>query len=380
MTTRQLGVICLIKSAITGQKLPLPEDFNWDEVSAFLITNGLSAMGFTGALNCGIPETNSRMMLMQDQYCIEFLHSERQLEQLDLFYRAMEEKGIEYMPVKGAVMKGMYPTHEMRNMGDADILIHEEQKEQIAEIVTGLGYEFRSESDHEWNWIRPELKLELHKRLVSSDEKTYYGYFGDGWKWAKHQEGCRFTMSQEDAFIFEFSHFTRHYCKGGIGVRHMIDLWVHLYKADNMDMAYIRKQMDEICLGKFYENVLQTLNAWFYDGPTNDCTDYITEFLFGGGKVSHDVKIAENAAAKTASQGKFKVLLRRVFPAKKHLVWNYPQYQKLPLPIAWVARWCSLMKNRDVVKTRVEDMKDATDEKVAAYRESLEFVGLEVLD
>lgn len=383
MTTKQLGVIALVKSAILGQPVTLPEEFDWNGVAAFLIKNGLSVMGYVGATNCGIPETDNKMLVMQEQYCVEFMYSERQLEQLARFYQAMEEAGLDYMPVKGAVMKGLYPNHEMRNMGDADILIREEQKTQVAAVATALGFEYHSESDHEWNWFRPELKLELHKRFYSSDEKTYYAYFGEGWNWAKYQTGHRYDMSREDAFIYEFAHFTRHYCKGGIGVRHMIDLWVHLHTAENMDMDYIRKAMVKLKLDRFFENVMQTLQAWFYDGPTNPCTDYITEFLFGGGKVSHDWEVAQSAVAAnhgSAKSGKARLVIRRMFPPRKHLDWNYPQFQKLPLPMAWVARWFSLLKRREVVQSRMEVMKNTTDEKVQAYRDCLDFVGLEVIE
>lgn len=383
MTITQEGVIRLIKSAITGQPETLPEGLHFPDVATVLLKNGLITLGYAGALNCGIPNDCKPMVKMQDMYCRDFIRSERQLEKLAGFYQALEDNGIEYMPIKGAVMKHLYPSHEMRTMDDADILIHAEQREQLEKIMLDLGYEFKSESDHEWNWAVPELKIELHKRIVSSDEKNYYSYFGDGWAWAKTKEGCRWSMSQEDAFIFEFSHFTRHYCKGGIGVRHMLDLWVHLYKSSNMDKAYIRRQMEKIKLGKFYDNIMKTLDAWFYDAPHDELTDYITDFLFGGG-VSHDWEVAKSVAAGkqngAAKQGKFKLLMRRIFPAKKHLDWNYPQFKKLPLPIAWVARWFSLLRRKNVVGERYSKMKSVTDEAINDYVNSLELVGLEVFE
>lgn len=384
MTVSQQAAIGLIKSAITGQPQPLPENFDLGETSAILFQNGLFTLGYAGAVNCGLDAQSPAMQKMQDWYCLEFLHSERQLEHLNRFYQAMEEKGIEYMPVKGAVMKYSYPAPELRPMGDADILIHAEQKEEIAAVMESLGYTFNSESDHEWNWVIPELKMELHKRLVSSDEKNYYSYFGDGWQWAKTKEGCRWAMSQEDAFIFEVSHFTRHYCKGGIGIRHLVDLWVHLYNAPDMDRAYVRKQLDKIHLGAFYDNVLTAIEALFCDGVWTEEAEYITQFVFGHGKVSHNTEVAESAIASElagkANRGKLRLFMRRMFPARKHLDWNYPQFKKLPLPMAWVARWFSLLSRREVVKNRYSKMSDVTEERIDAYRRSLAFVGLEILE
>ncbi len=384
MTVTQQAAIALIKSAITSQPQQLPEDYSLKETVTLLHKNGLVTMGYAGAINCGIQAESPLMVKMQDLYCLEFLRSERQLENLNRFYQAMEEKGIEYMPVKGAVMKCCYPAPELRTMCDADILIHPEQKAEIGAVMESLGFTFLSESDHEWNWYNSELKLELHKRLVSSDEKNYYSYFGDGWQLAKTKEGCRWSMSHEDAFIFEFAHFTRHYCKGGIGIRHVVDLWVHLYNAPDMDRAYVRKQMDKMHLGAFYDNVLTAIEALFYDGPWTEEADYITQFVFGQGTVSHDTEVAESAIASqgsgNAKHGKFRVLMRRMFPARKHLDWNYPQYRKLPLPIAWVARWFSLLGKQETVRNRYSQMADVTDENVEAYRQSLAYVGLEIFE
>lgn len=383
MTMTQEGVIRLLKSAITGQPEILPEEVKLPELAKALANCGLIAMGYAGAVNCGLSPESKLMVWMQDMYCLEYLRSERQLEKLDAFYAALEENGIAYMPIKGAVMKYLYPAPEMRNMGDADILFREAQREELEKIMLELGYSYTSESDHEWNWSVPELKIELHKRIVSSDEKNYYSYFGDGWSFAKHQKGCRWELSQEDAFVFEFSHFTRHYCKGGIGIRHLVDLWVHLYKAENMDLQYVREQLDKIKLGSFYENIMKTIDVWFYNAKSDDLTDYITDFLFDGG-VSHDWETARSALAAKAEGdtkiGKRNTLLQKVFPAKKHLDWNYPQFRKLPLPVAWVARWFCLLGKKETVKLRYSEMKSVTEESVDAYIQSLEMVGLEVFE
>lgn len=383
MTEIQQVTIDLIKSAITGQPQKLPEGLRLSPIAFLLQQHGLIALGYRGAVLCGFNPHSTTLAKLQELYCVEFLRSEQQLQNLDRFYQALEEKGIEYMPVKGAVMKHIYPAHELRAMSDADILIHAEQKEEIGAIMESLGFTFCSESDHEWNWINSELKLELHKRLVSSDEKNYYSYFGDGWKWAKTKKGCRWSMSQEDAFIFEFSHFTRHYCKGGIGLRHLVDLWVHLYNAPNMDKKYVRKQLDKMHLGNFYDHVLTTIDALFHGGAWTPEAEYIFQFVFGQGTVSHNEEIANSAIAGRSGstrQGKFRMLMRRVFPARKHLDWNYPKLKKVPLPFAWVARWFSLLGKRDVVQNRLNQMNEITDEHISAYRQSLEFVGLEIIE
>ena len=65
-------------------------------------------------------------------------------------YRAAFEKnGIAHMPLKGILMKQLYPRPDMRIMGDADILIRVEQYEKIKPLLEELGFAEKLESDHE---------------------------------------------------------------------------------------------------------------------------------------------------------------------------------------------------------------------------------------
>ena len=125
------------------------------------------------------------------------------------------------MLLKGTLLKEMYPKKELRAMGDADILIKTEQYDKIKPIMQGLGFEERTESDHELIWRKPQLLLELHKKLIPSYNKDYYAYFGDGWQLGKPNSNFphRFEMSDEDQMIYLFTHFAKHYRDAGIGIR-----------------------------------------------------------------------------------------------------------------------------------------------------------------
>lgn len=384
MTSSQKNAVLLIKSALTGEKYTLPEDFDLRDAIIILQKNGMISAGYVGACNCGVDEQDPIMEKIKDRYCVEFVRSQIQMEMLEQLYRAFEEKGIDYMPVKGAVMKAVYPSHVLRQMSDADILFRESQRDALETLMKELGYEYREESDHEWKWQAPGLFIELHKRLVSSDEKNQYSYFGDGWQWGKKQEGCRWLMNHEDAFIYEFGHFTRHYCKGGIGLRHLVDLWMHLRNAPDMDKAYVRRQMNKLHFGEFYKNVMDAIEGVFCDKPMSEEAQHIVRMVFGGGRIIHREEVAISAISSkedgSAKKGKLRVALKRVFPAKKHIIWNYPQFKKLPLPVAWVARWFSLLGNPERVQRRVDRMNLVTDESVDAYRKSMAFVGLDIME
>lgn len=382
MNVNERSVILLIKSAITGEKVTLPEGADILPVAKILSRRNMVAVLHMGLLNSQIQVDPALMERIADLHCVDFMQSERQMNEIAAIEEAFEKNGIEYMPLKGTIMKAKYPDHAMRYMSDADILIREDQRAVLEELMPQLGFSPLSESDHEWNWIKPELKLELHKRLVSTDDPVYYSYFGNGWQFAKKKNGCRYEMTEEDAFIFEVVHFTRHYCVEGISIRHLMDLWVHMYCAPNMDRNYVREQLKKMRLDRFYDHLVATMEAWFYDGEWNDVVELISNKVFGNAVQENQQQIAENARAAqrtgAAKTGKLNLFLSKAFPAKKHLDWNYPQLKKVPLVFAWIARWFILLTQRsDTVKENYSKMQEVSQEQLDNYRADMELVGLQ---
>lgn len=53
----------------------------------------------------------------------------------------LEEMKIRCMPLKGYLMKYLYPKPDMRSMADIDILIDETNMEQISKLMIKLGYD-----------------------------------------------------------------------------------------------------------------------------------------------------------------------------------------------------------------------------------------------
>ncbi len=381
------GAICMIKSAITGLPCPIPEGVPLLDVQKLMLQQRILAMGYIGAINTGYPPENKGMLYLLDQYCGAVLHSERQMAQIARISQAFDQNGIDYMPVKGAIMKAIYPNPELRTMSDADILIREEQYPQIAPIMAELGFQETGESDHEHIWIHEHLKVELHKRLIPTYNTDLYSYFGEGWDLAKTCNGHCWAMSQEDAFIYNFIHFAKHYRDGDVNCRFVIDLWVHRRHCPELDMQYIRRQMEKMKMEVFYDNIMHLLDVWFQDAPWDEKTQRITQVLFNTD--AQDLKevhtIAQNA--RVAQQaGSTKRLKRtqfwnRVFPSREHMDWSYPKWKKTPLPIAWMLRWGDLLINRrDVIKNRQEEMDSVTEQALTQYRQDLEYVGLQFSD
>ena len=387
MNTIQTGIISLIKSGITGEKQDLPTSFTMEDAYNEIMRHGIAPLAYTGAVNCGIPKTDAAMQKLFAIYIKQMMRSEAQMAEVDRLLKAFDEAGIDYLSLKGVNMKKLYPKPELRQMGDADILIREEQYGKIQELMPILGFTFKSESDHELVWINDNLYLELHKRLIPSYNKDYYEYYAKGWQLACATEAEpteRHTFkTPEDEFIFLFTHFAKHYRGGGIGLRHITDLWVYKNAYPELNETYITEVLDKLQLLEFYKNISKSITVWFANEPLDEITDFITEYIFSSGNwgsldvhaLSHAVQ--EGQTSNASKYKKARYILCRAFPDKDFMLSYYPFLKKCPYlyPIFWPVRQLNaLMFKRNRVKTYWTTYNDIA--KIETFQDSLDYVGL----
>ena len=210
MTTFQKNIFKLIKSALYGVVVQIDDDFDWELAKQYGKGHKIIPLLFYGAYNSkiNIPEKiKSEFGLITSGHLFISIN---QTHEFDSIKKAFLDNNVDFLPLKGAIQKKLYPKPEMRPMGDIDILIKVEQYNKIKEIMKDFGYVEDKESDHELVWIKQKIMVELHKRVIPSYNEDYYKYFGDGWKLAKQSQNLssEFYFTPEDNFIYLFTHFS----------------------------------------------------------------------------------------------------------------------------------------------------------------------------
>lgn len=386
MNTTQKGLLLLLKSAVTGEHLSLPESFSLEAAEPIIRRQSLLPLAYQGAYNCGVCPKTELMQQYQKQYFKILLHSQKQMRAVQQIYRAFEENRVDYMPLKGCNLKQMYPQPELRMMGDADILIRMEQYPRIKAVMESLGFSEGAESQHELHWERSDLHLELHKCLFAREETDFYPYYGDGWSRAVCKEKYRYELKPEDEYIYLFTHMAKHYRKGGIGCRQLLDLYVYRRLHPEMDETKMEQAAAAIHLLEFYRNTRNLLSVWFADREADEKTGFMTDYIFSGGDwgsmenriLSKQVKY--NAGAEIIQNSKLKLMLRAVFPSFYEMSVRYPILKKYPvlLVFCWIHRVFKLAFGRTgAVGRKFRQSSVVTDERVTIRKQQLQFVGLE---
>lgn len=386
MTTTQRGILILISSAIREETLELPKDFNIEEALPLIQSHHIAPIIYDGAVRCGISRQTPTMQKLFQSYCKGLMVSDAQLQAIGRIYTAFDEAGIEYMPVKGCNMKYRYPKPELRMMGDADILIRQSQYEKIVSILEPLGFQYQKELDPEIVWQSKALYLELHKRLLPSYNKDFDAYFGDGWQLGKLKSGSRYSMTPEDEWIYLFTHFTKHFRDGGIGCRHVLDLWVFQRAYPNLDAAYVKAELEKLQMLEFHENICRLIGVWFEDTHEDEKTAFISEFVFSSGSFGEmeskvlSQTLRESKNSPLAFSGRLVHVWRVLFRSAEELKDEYLVLRKASwlLPLIWLIRpFHKLLFHRSAVSSQRKKLAALNKDNIQQRQDMLNYVGLD---
>lgn len=381
ITAVEKNIISLVKCALEGCTVSVSMDENdWRQVLITGWEQKLSPLICTAISKLGLKVPTEFQEKIDKAMLSYFAIDQKQQLELKKMQNAFEENGIDYMPVKGVLLKPLYPSTDFRPMGDADILIRVGQKKKAFEVMEKLGYEHVQDSAHEFIFAKRGMNVELHKCLVPPYNKDYYAYFGDGWKFAnKTGETTRYELSDNDHFVYMFTHFAKHYRDGGISALHIVDFWVYK-KKKTLDEEYICKELANLGLDTFYKNVMDTMNSWFSDTPSTEMTEYITARIFSNGTWGTKETHLKAKGVKAGKNAGWKMKLKLIFPSAEKLQYRFPvlQKHKYLLPVMWVARWFDvLLFKRGKIQERMDEVKQVDDDFVDSYKKELEYVGLD---
>lgn len=386
MNEIQQGITALLKSAVTTEKAVLPPEFTPEKADALIRRQAVLPLCFQGMLNSGVPLNSPLMEQYRLRYLQNAIKAQKQLRAVNRLFQLFEENEIEYLPVKGCVLKNLYPQPDLRIMADADILIRPEQHKRLRPLMEDQGFRFEGENDHVFEWRSEELFVELHKSLVPPSDPEYFSYYGDIWTRARKGEDFRWELSPEDTFVFLLTHFARHYRSSGIGCQHVLDLWVYKRSVPDLDYSRIKRELRKLRLEEFYENTMCLLDVWFEGKTGDEITELMTAFIFSGGRWgSMEAELLLKEVRRSEKSGAVRgagitSFLGALFPGRRDLTYNYPILLKYPylLPVFWIVRWVHIgLTDPGKILRKWKTVRQISDERVTDHRRLLQAVGLE---
>lgn len=341
-------VIQLIRSALLGEPVPaMPQECSAEAVGRLIRQQHLTNLVFTTISQ--VPELMPLRMQLERDYLVQIPKITNQELEISKWLDAAEEKGIDCIPLKGFLLRKLYPSPMMRSMTDLDVLIRNMDRQDIRGWMESMGYvaeDTHALSHHDNFEKRPWMYMELHFHLMKPRpgrdelEKKV-------WEHATLMPGRRhiYQMSMEDFYIFHLLHLHKHFTNRGVGLKSVIDIHIFL-KAHGtaLDQAYLQQELKALKIDEFGAYMEKLANVLLGDEPADaDCklvADYMANCgSFGSAAQHHAIQMAQTKGNSTTSK-KLRYRLRLLFPGVKDMQKHFPSVKRFPwlLPAYWVAR------------------------------------------
>ena len=296
---------------------------------------------------------------------------------------ALEKAKIQFLPLKGSVIRKYYPEAWMRTSCDIDILIrHEDLYRAISYLADHHHYIVKEYATHDVSLFSPSgIHVELHFDLVEEGRaQNAIDVLKTVWENVVLHENSEYwyEMADDYFYFYHIAHMAKHFENGGCGIRPFIDLWIldHVVKVDRAACDYLLNKGN---LLKF-ANASRALRDMWFEGDAPDALSLqMQDFLLHSGVYgSADNRVALQQKNKG---GRIGYLLSRMFVPYVKLKRYYPVLEKYRwlMPVMQVRRWFMLLKP-DVAKMAKAELaaNSAVDATYAAQMgEFLKKIGLQ---
>ncbi len=364
MTTEQKYFISLSRAAIFNETPPAPpEGLDWQ-----WLWGKSQEQNLTGLLASAIEKLSEEQRPENyEQWYMSMLQTAMLMgDRFDEFERMtgiIKNKEIQVIFLKGCVVRELYPTPELRTMGDFDVFVKKEKFPKVKEIFASEGYTLTDErtgitaSKGAYSW---DIFYTLEEEFRDKSGK----YDGLIRKTAVESSGliCPCPTYMLTHLLL---HLGKHLTSEGAGLRNLLDivLYIKAYK-NEVDFKEVRNICKELNFENIYVYALNALNKYFgfgLDIEAKDPEKFVALMLDGGifGEGKSNVLLAQ-----VSKRGDISVYRKLFFPPASMLKESYKYLQKCPflLPVAWVHRFFYAVFHRKFgVKKMFEDIEGSVE-------------------
>ena len=253
-------------------------------------------------------------------------------------FQYMDAEHIWYMPLKGAILKELYPRQEMRQMADNDILFDAEYEAAVKDYFVREGYEVISyaKGNHDVYEKEPVYNFEMHTSLFGeAHNEVWAEYYKDiQSKLKKSDNHFQYSFTDEDFYIYFIVHAFKHFDGCGTGIRYFVDSYVY-QNAKNLNWSYIERELDKLGVLAFEKTFRSISMKIFGKGEavsrlSEEEYSMLCDSMFAGtygnlqsgiDKKLHKIQGNEDRISKNT---KVKYIIGRLFPPMSYYKAYYP--------------------------------------------------------
>lgn len=328
-----------------------------------------------------IGENDKMLQKFSKQQMLALYRYEGLNYELEQISNTLEEAKILFMPLKGALLRRLYPEPWMRTSCDIDVLVKEDDLARAVEVLKEkLAYTSDNRRNyHDISLYSPNgVHLELHFSIQENMESIDV-LLSKVWDYAVLVDGKEYQYQQTNEYLFfhHIAHMSYHFVSGGCGIKPFLDLYLIQQK-----MPFNLEKVRELCamcgLQKFYDSITELAKVWLEEKQHSDVTLKMQSYILQGGVYG---TVKNGVAAKQGkSGGKLRYAFSRIFLSSKTLMHEYPCIKKHVwlTPFCQIHRWFKILTNSRL-KRAVSELKanySVSKEEIRQTKEFLMQIGL----
>lgn len=360
----------LIRSTVRNE-MPMekPEGLSWRELFNLAMYHQVVELAFFSVKKLqNKPEGEDAKFWIGAHNKIEVIDI-LQKEEAKLITDEATKKQIGILPLKGIILKEIYPESTLREMGDLDFLIEPGKIDEMDSIMKSLSYyadDTGLEDSHDVYRKDPYLIVENHRRLLPPTEENHW-YTDNIWERLESDpdnSNLKF-MTWTDFYLYHLLHFEKHYSMGGSGIRGIVDQYYLMTELkDKIDWDFVKGTLPKMNYVEFEKMVTDLALAIFEDGEMTEELEKSKEFIMKSGTYGTLEEYQrfefENYKKEFGVKTKKGYFFKRMFMERERMEFIYPSLKKHGwlLPFCWIHRlFKAVFTNRGKVKREMEGFK-----------------------
>ena len=293
----------------------------------------------------------------------------------------LENLKVDYLPLKGVLMRALYPQGWMRTSADIDILLSNSEVDKVVkEVVEKLNYTYQTTDAYNAIVISTNgVHVELHFDLIAkSDDSLSNKILSEVWENSTrvNNSSCH-IMNEEYFYYYHVAHMARHFFKGGCGVKPFIDLYLLNNKVEYRAEKR-RLLLQTGGLLKFERACYLLSKIWLENEAYTEEAKVLEEFILNGGvfgNIQNEVLINQGKKG-----GKFRYVLSRIFMPIEEMQHRYKTLKKHKwlYPFFVVVRLFEILFKGDSkrIKNELKTSAQISNQKQHKIENLLDYLGL----
>lgn len=333
-------LIHLVFCAVSGQTPEKkPEGFTYEDVLNAGIEHDVANIAYLGLMRGEEKPEKEVLLRWEQRYLLGIRRNAEQMSERDRIAAALHEAGIATLEVQGTVVKGFYPSEDLRNMSDIDFIIRHEDLEKAEKVIAGLDFELGKGYGRDVNAKSKKANVEIHTEFFAQESEVFK-IMHDPFSYVTEENALDARVSRDSFWLFHILHTLKHYLGSGTGIRRILDIYfVRRALENDVNWQMTKKTLAENGFEKPYEDLISLSEMWFSGKEADrDISEIAETVKYSGTHGKRELRVRRELE-KMKSEGKhfvkLRFFLRRVFPPKEQIYLMHPYCREHNLPWAF---------------------------------------------